>query len=307
MKSLLVFIALSASTLSHAQLLNFSVYDTDMETITCQAEQVKVETREDIVLKLQDVGIDAKSLLAYPQFEMEHLLDLYYASQLIPKSINLLINSEWKDIRVIYRPNLNAVANAFITIGPMWFDFTSLHRRAIILHELFHRLSTRLDDMAYGKTWVDASDSFLNARWAGRRWHMEVGGEENFVSNYAMTNPSEDFAETVNQYRVSPFKLLSSHPIKYQFIKDQVFYGQEFLNESDCEFDPIAGKEDDIKSKIINFVSSNKKALRKQMRESKDLKVSLLTLLKADYLTKLYLEKHDDLNFLQITWVSRYL
>jgi hypothetical protein len=307
LKSNVFLISLLFSALSNAQLLKFSVYDTDMKNVTCQSDSQSFSTRESIVEKLKLKGITAKSLLAYPQFEMEHLLDIYYASELIPKSINLLSNSDWKDIRVIYRPNLNAVANAFIAIGPMWFEFSSLHRRAIILHELFHRLSTRVNDMAYSQKWLDASESFINARWLGRRWQMEVGAQENFVSQYAMTNPSEDFAETVNQYRVAPFKLLSSHPIKYQFIKEEIFYGQEFLNDSDCDFNPIHGRQQMIEAQIIEFITNNKKDVRQQVRKSDGLKPALLVLLNKKYLAKLFLENSKNLNFLQQTWASRYL
>lgn len=302
--ALLIFIS---TNIAFAELPKFSVYEEDMRGVTCQAEPFVPESREEVVAKLKEMGLTARSLLGYPKFTKEHLLDFYYAAKLIPKSINLFRNTDWREIRIIYRPNLQAVANAFITIGPMWFDFSSLHRRAIILHELFHRLSTRIDDMAYSQRWINASDSFFNARWAGRRWHMEVGSEENFVSKYAMTNPSEDFAETVNQYRVAPFKLLSSYPIKYQFIKENVFYGQEFLNDSDCNYDPLAVQQENIKSMIVKYIESNKKIFKKQMRVSKNLKLALLALLKSDYLTKLYLEKTEDLSFLQYTWASRYL
>jgi hypothetical protein len=306
MRYLALFIFITTN-IAFAQLPKFSVYEEDMRGVTCQAPSFVPESRQAVVNKLKQMGLSARSLMGYSKFTKEHLLDFYYAAKLIPERINLFQNSDWKEIRIIYRPNLKAVANAFITIGPMWFEFSSLHRRAIILHELFHRLSTRHNDLSYSQKWIGASQSFLSARWVGRRWRMDVSGEENFVSIYAMTNPSEDFAETVNQYRVNPFKLMSEHPLKYNFIKDVVFLGQEFINDSQCDFDPTIINQKLIEKKITEFVTLNKKQVRKQMRKSKTLSSGLMALMKKDYIIKIYLENSPSLSFLESSWVSKYL
>jgi hypothetical protein len=57
---------------------------------------------------------------------------------------------------------------------------------------------------------------------------------DKFVSGYAATNPAEDFAESVSGYRFNPKRLQAIAPEKYEFLKQTVFDGLEFLNEAGC-------------------------------------------------------------------------
>jgi hypothetical protein len=49
-----------------------------------------------------------------------------------------------------------------------------------------------------------------------------------FVSSYAMTNEREDFAESYASYITDPEKLIFYSPEKYEFMKNEVFYGREY-------------------------------------------------------------------------------
>jgi hypothetical protein len=51
---------------------------------------------------------------------------------------------------------------------------------------------------------------------------------QGFVSDYARTNASEDFAETYMTYVRYPQILMAANPAKYEFMRQFVFGGQEF-------------------------------------------------------------------------------
>jgi hypothetical protein len=291
-----------------------SVLPVDMDGVNCAPDEnvysvldKQPNPRAAYVKKLLDKGIYAKSLLPYSIFKTEHLRDILRAVEFMPSWMNLTSNSDWKHIRVIYRPSLKSVANAFITIGPKWFDLESLHRQAVIIHELFHRLSTRIGDLAYTQEWIEASGSWNYARWVGRRWRLEALDERNFVSLYAMTNPSEDFAETVTLYRVNPSKLISLNSLKYNFVKDTVFLGKEFIDNSRCEKKPesLIVSESLIQAEIKLYVEKNYSRLKKEMKAKKNLKRVLLSNFKNNYRIKIYLENSDDINFLDNTRLYR--
>jgi hypothetical protein len=64
--------------------------------------------------------------------------------------------------------------------------------------------------------------------------------DKNFVSNYAGTQPAEDFAESCAYYIFHSQKFKAIDPIKYNFIKNRVFKGKEYDNLIDL---PITKKD----------------------------------------------------------------
>lgn len=63
-----------------------------------------------------------------------------------------------------------------------------------------------------------------------RGWKSEDPGA-GFVTRYAKTQPSEDFAESCAAYVLAPHDLKLLSPSKYEFIKKKLFAGREFLDE----------------------------------------------------------------------------
>ena len=51
-----------------------------------------------------------------------------------------------------------------------------------------------------------------------------------FVSEYAETQPAEDYAETCSDYVLSPLSLKRDAPGKYEWMKNNVFHGEEYVN-----------------------------------------------------------------------------
>jgi hypothetical protein len=64
----------------------------------------------------------------------------------------------------------------------------------------------------------------LTEKWESRK-------DKAFVRDYAGTHPAEDFAESTAYYMYQPQYLKTIDPDKYNFIKDKVFKGKEFVND----------------------------------------------------------------------------
>jgi hypothetical protein len=88
-------------------------------------------------------------------------------------------------------------------------------------HEAFDNLG-KTNPEVYNH-WVDMHNNDLN-RTDG------LG----FVSDYARSNPHEDFAESFKEYKEFPEHLKNVSPEKYDFMKNEVFHGQDvYTNASD--------------------------------------------------------------------------
>ncbi len=74
---------------------------------------------------------------------------------------------------------------------------------------------------------------------------MKNDDSESFISGYAKTNPLEDIAESITAYRFNPKKLKELSPKRYEYLKNKVFMGIEYLSDSQC---------DDAASKRQQFV-----------------------------------------------------
>jgi hypothetical protein len=82
-----------------------------------------------------------------------------------------------------------------------------------LTHEIGHNVhyNMRIDNLALANEWEDL-------------FHQDVG----FVSDYARTNEFEDFAESYRAYVLRPGDLLLYSPVKYEFLRVEVFDGYEY-------------------------------------------------------------------------------
>lgn len=87
----------------------------------------------------------------------------------------------------------------------------------------------------------DPSAAFYRISWMSNKILQPDATELDFVSFYAMTDPFEDFAETYTYYRLhgSEFRALAEFNYalyqKYEFMKNYVFFGQEYGVTKDNE------------------------------------------------------------------------
>jgi len=92
---------------------------------------------------------------------------------------------------------------------------------ATITHEVGHGVHENLLD----------NNSELANKWDTLHTESLAMNEQNgsgFVSEYAQTSVYEDFAETYRSYVLDPDKLKFFSPDKYEFMRSEVFSGQEY-------------------------------------------------------------------------------
>lgn len=114
-------------------------------------------------------------------------------------------------------------ANATIEFFDPWEKTSDDYMTYVAFHEFGHNFSYEMD-LAFSSYWQSLS-----------AWDAFDYSEESFVSIYATTNESEDFAESVATYRYNPWKLYNVSREKYYFIKNNVFYGAEFTDRKSCD------------------------------------------------------------------------
>ncbi len=127
------------------------------------------------------------------------------------------------------RGSLEIIANASMEFYSGFDHLESNDIRSyIFVHEWGHNLGSDLK-IYTSKEWLDLSD------WVDKGGQWTLGNPKAVISNYAKTNPSEDFAESIATYRYNPQLLLAINPEKYKFIKEVVFQGIEYLDGETCQ------------------------------------------------------------------------
>jgi hypothetical protein len=71
------------------------------------------------------------------------------------------------------------------------------------------------------------NNSELYKEWGDLNTQSRKTGQ-GFVSDYARTNKEEDFAESYMAYIRYPQILKAANPVKYKFMRQHVFGGQEY-------------------------------------------------------------------------------
>ena len=121
-----------------------------------------------------------------------------------------------------------------IYFNPSFDHRSALMKRATIFHEIAHHFGAQ-DDLDRSPEWIQMS------AWKSRPgpwspvpetaliWKMRNPSKR--VSQYGLTNPLEDFAESMVSYRYDGDRLKAHVPEKYEFMK-KVFKGAEYLRSA---------------------------------------------------------------------------
>ncbi len=107
----------------------------------------------------------------------------------------------------------------YLYLSGSWGAATPNEQIFTVVHELAH---TTESNAAATSHWLALSD-----------WN-KGGTPHSLVSDYAGTNPKEDWAESALYYRFAPEYLLKISPEKYRIQKLHSFHGQEFLDPKNC-------------------------------------------------------------------------
>jgi len=125
--------------------------------------------------------------------------------------------------------------------------------KATILHELTHSLQYKKDeysnfDNPYKspllQSYMDATTpltavdtgiwesgwTYFEKRGEGGGWKSFEDEANQSPTDYGRTDPLEDMSESVMMYVYDPQRLRDNSPLRYNFIKDQIFGGAEYEN-----------------------------------------------------------------------------
>lgn len=128
----------------------------------------------------------------------------------------------------VYAPGERILANSGVIFFDRWRESGSLTRQYTTFHELAHNISSRHDNADSSNEWKQLS----GWKGFGDTWERSPGAC--MISKYGMGNPGEDFAEVLSAYRYNPTNLEKSCPDKYRYMKEKVFGGMEYKNNSQC-------------------------------------------------------------------------
>jgi hypothetical protein len=174
----------------------------------------------------------------------------------------------------------SVLANARIDIFDRWDKSPKLTQVYALVHELGHVVGS-LNNLDKSPEWKSLA-------------------KKNHVSQYAMTNHFEDFAESFAAYRFAPEKLKAKAPEKYQYLKERVFKGLQFRAQKDCELpfqrqiQVVENRKSDYKQQL-QWSKGNVENVKKQLaRVEQVLSVESLVFKKCagTYLEEL--ENHTD-------------
>jgi hypothetical protein len=121
--------------------------------------------------------------------------------------------------------------------GPFFPTFT---------HELSHHLDNVLVNNIYGFSetpawlnfsgWVrkenfNTSTNKITLEWVLKNSSAETQADDGFTSEYAKTNPGEDFADSIGYFRFNANIMQKNSPKKFEWISKNVFNGRTFTDE----------------------------------------------------------------------------
>jgi hypothetical protein len=264
-----------------------SVLPGDLAQAYCLANPEVGESRVGIYNKLKALGHDISDVVRDSRFSQSHIQDIYKAVLLMPSWLG--VGSQVADgVKYKVDDSRNAVAWMYkgtLTINPLrWNNIVKDMRTSIIFHELSHLLGLRIYNVDDSLTWqnIDGAWRSDSLRRDGSIYEGKPLNPASLVSNYAMTNPAEDFAESVSSYRIKPSVLKRTSPKRYEFIKNSIFLGKEFVDETNCnlQVEDVIDVEGSKQFFVTKLRESNKHvdlaykyASRRRLRDPKALEL----------------------------------
>jgi hypothetical protein len=140
------------------------------------------------------------------------------------------------------------LADAHVYLYDLWNEESALSQRITIFHEVSHNFQNLISQE---KNWASFST------WITEKNYSEALSANAFVSEYAMTNRYEDFAESSVTYRYRPDWLKKRSPRKYEYLRDVLYSGVEYDTESACQEPETNSKlwAEQAKAKVVDYVA----------------------------------------------------
>ena len=166
----------------------------------------------------------------FSKFTYEEILGIMIMFEEYPSGMHVTPGLKYlirraPDPFVKYTARANTEAGYIEFTDNAFIDGITHETQRIILHEKAHFLWSYLFDKQLKADWIELGEWFYD----GERW-MTTNQTE-FVSDYAHgENPNEDMAESIAYYIVTPDKLRSRSPAKYEFIQNRIMHGTRYIS-----------------------------------------------------------------------------
>ena len=167
----------------------------------------------------------------FSKFTYEEILGIMIMFEEYPSGMHVTPGLKYL-IRRAPDPFVKYVARA--NTGKGYIEFTdnafedgiTHETQRIILHEKAHFLWDYLFDKQLKADWIELGEWYYeDGRWM-------TTNQTEFVSDYAHgENPNEDMAESIAYYIVTPDKLRSRSPAKYEFIQNRIMHSTRYISQ----------------------------------------------------------------------------
>jgi hypothetical protein len=134
------------------------------------------------------------------RLKIDEMNDVVKALEDLPKQV-LPVNSKTQRLTHYSRgyklkgDGDGVAANAVVMLFDNWSNEGNPERQYSVFHEMSHNIGSKLKDLDLSNAWLKLSD------WVKKGDDWSHGEKACFVTEYSLTNPVEDFAESVSTYR----------------------------------------------------------------------------------------------------------
>ena len=239
----------------HETVSDFSNYKikSNCEKVQCAVESIFGEVLGNKLLYLKkNYGFNGSDISFYDssRLKLHEINSLITAVESFPSY--LFSNDQNQQITkfrrgFILRRHMKSMVSAYyrasdesISFYDRWSIARSQDRERTVFHELAHHISEYFrpflgQNLSEDKRWRSLSGWQSRGRYSdgSRRWIATK--KDSFTSQIGAMNPLEDFAESMVAYRYNPQLLKKVSLEKYQLIKEVIFDGLEYTDESSCK------------------------------------------------------------------------
>jgi len=166
----------------------------------------------------------------FRNFTYEEIMGIMIMFEEYPEGMHVTQGLKYL-VRRTTDPLVKYAARAYTGAGYIEFtdkafiDGINHQTQRIILHEKAHFLWAYLFDEQLKADWIELGEWYYeDGRWM-------TTNQTEFVSDYAHgENPNEDMAESIAYYIVTPDKLRSRSPAKYEFIQNRIMHSTRYIS-----------------------------------------------------------------------------
>lgn len=231
----------------------FQRSDPQCHTIICATSAIFGETAIEVLWAYKKLGLNLSrfQFVGTTDFSEDELAAIIKAQLSLPKELYPIITSRpvgtgFFKVADRYYPHdaktdRDNYANAFGRVLRDIDHQDDALRMYTFIHEFGHR--SKFVDVVFKTQYISTIDQDHSKEWVGLTgwladptdvfdWKtVTFSAPRHLISEYAGTDPEEDFAETFSAYRITPEKLRKVSPERYAFMRDRIFKGVEYTKD----------------------------------------------------------------------------